>query len=137
MVRQSPSNLQAHPHRLARAASLTVLAAALSIGLPAGAQAEEPAAVSPDTQTVVEQPAAEEPPLSSTLADGPANGSDLLSDADTPGGTPADAVSPTDEETPTPVEPGVTTETGSTATADMPTAGTPAQTEENAPEQDP
>ncbi len=63
MVRQSPSNLQAHPHRLARAASLTALAAALaaalSIGLPAGAQAEEPAAAGPDTQTAVEQLTAE------------------------------------------------------------------------------
>lgn len=137
MVRQSPSNLQAHPHRLARAASLTALAAALSIGLPAGAQAEEPAAAGPDTQTAVEQLTAEEPPLSSTLADGPVDDSNLPADTGTPDGTPADAVSPTDEETPTPTESGATTETGSTATADTPAAGAPVQTEEGAPEQDP
>ncbi len=35
------------------------------------------------------------------------------------------------------MEPGATTETGSTATADMPAAGAPVQTEEGAPEQDP
>ncbi len=137
MVRQSPSNLQAHPHRLARAASLTALAAALSIGLPAGAQAEEPAAASPDTQTAVEQLTAEEPPLSSTLADSPVDDSDLPAGSGTPGGTPADAVSSTDEETPTPTESGATTETGSTTTADTPAAGAPVQTEEGAPEQDP
>lgn len=137
MVRQSPSNLQAHPHRLARAASLTALAAALSIGLPAGAQAEEPAAAGPDTQTAVEQLTAEEPPLSSTLADSPVDDSDLPAGSGTPGGTPADAVSSTDEETPTPTESGATTETGSTATADTPAAGAPVQTEEGAPEQDP
>lgn len=137
MVRQSPSNLQAHPHRLARAASLTALAAALSIGLPAGAQAEEPAAAGPDTQTAVEQLTAEEPPLSSTLADSPVDDSDLPAGSGTPGGTPADAVSSTDEETPTPTESGATTETGSTTTADTPAAGAPVQTEEGAPEQDP
>lgn len=136
MVRQSPSNLQAHPHRLARAASLTALAAALSIGLPAGAQAEEPAAAGPDTQTAVEQLTAEEPPLSSTLADSPVDDSDLPAGSGTPGGTPADAVS-TDEETPAPTESGATTETGSTTTADTPAAGAPVQTEEGAPEQDP